>query len=164
MAVKSVQIDQNWKIEQNWIFDLSDLIRPRRSDLRSLSIFGFMIKSWKMALSMSFSTSKWGMASFDLGGHGGWPRYVENQRQGMERSHAKNEQPRLETVAVKRGHPWLQTPGTNLQLYIKIILCWNQKILKLKYHNSENNQRSLFNLIDNFREHSIKLIHSIFNL
>ena len=143
MAMKIVQYNQIWKIEQTLIFDLSDLIWPRRSDLRSsgppksrsLSNFGLMMQPWKMTPFVSFNMSKSDMASLDLGGHGGWPQYVENHSAHLERPHAKNQPNRLETVAVMRAHTWLQTPGTNLQLYIKMFtneinLCPPNKMIR----------------------------------
>ena len=74
-----------------------------------------------MTPSMSFGMSKSGMASFDLGGHGGRPQVAHDHFPSLVRSHAKNQQPGLKTVAVHREHTWSQTPGTNLQLYIKIV-------------------------------------------
>ena len=73
-----------------------------------------------MTPAMSFRTPKPGMASFDLRGHGGRPQYVNNHSPPLKRSHAKNQQLGLETVAVIRVVTAFQTPGINLQLYIKI--------------------------------------------
>ena len=70
---------------------------------------------------MSYSMSKSDMASFDLGGHGGQPNIAHDLLQTLMRPHAKNQQPGFETVAVNREQTPLQTPGTNLQLYIKIV-------------------------------------------
>ena len=52
---------------------------------------------------MSFSMSKSGMASFDLGGHGGQPHIAHDLPSPLMRPHAKNQQPGFETVAVHRG-------------------------------------------------------------
>ena len=105
-------------------FDLRGRIwgHPVPPKSRSLSNFGLMLQPWKRTPSMSFSMSKSGMASFDLGGRGGWPWYVKNHFYHLVRSHAKNQQPGLETVAVKRVVTRTQTPGTNLQLYIKMCI------------------------------------------
>ena len=64
--------------------------------------------------------SKSGMASFDLGGHGGRPQVAHDLLPPLMRPHAKNQQAGFETVAVHCELTPLQTPGTNLQLYIKI--------------------------------------------
>ena len=69
---------------------------------------------------MSFSMSKSGMASFDLGDHGGQPHIAHDLPSPLMRPHAKNQQPGFETVPVHRGLTRRQTPGTKLQLYIKI--------------------------------------------
>ena len=58
---------------------------------------------------MSFSMSKSGMASFDLGGHGGQPKVPHDPGSHPMRLCAKFQPPSLKTVYLYKEHTSLQT-------------------------------------------------------
>ena len=108
---------KTWKKWINDYFGVSDLRWPRRSNLRSsgppksrsLSNFRWMNEPWKMTPSMISSTSKLGMASFGLRGHGGWPQYAHDLGTPKASLHAKFHGPRLKTVDLYKEHTEWQT-------------------------------------------------------
>ena len=115
--VSWTKVEKCGKSMKNDIFGLRDLKCPRRSNLRSsgptksrsLSNFRFMVKPWKMTLSVIFSMSKLGMASFGLRGHGGQPQYAHDLGRDKWGLHAKFHCPWLKTVDLYKEQTRLQT-------------------------------------------------------
>ena len=122
------------------VFGLYDLSWPWRSDLRScsplslksLSNFIFIALPWKTPSSVISNLLNLRMASFDLGGHWGWPLVAINLRALKNAYHAKFQLSSMNSMDFYWRHTEVRTePDFKIFIGVKWILAsWSLKSLR----------------------------------